>query len=348
MKIGVDRLRQEHSLPPEGYKALLTCRDPDVLSYLYAQAREVALANFGNNIYIRGLIEISNCCRNNCYYCGIRKGNIQVERYRLSRETILDCCRQGYKLGFRTFVLQGGEDAAQSSDWIEGTVAAIRGEFPDCAITLSLGEKSREEYERFFRAGANRYLLRHETYNKEHYRQLHPAEMRQDTRLQCLQWLKEIGYQTGTGIMVGSPGQTTEHLIEDIRFIERFSPQMIGIGPCIPHPNTPFAGSPSGSIEQTLRLLSIFRLMHPQALIPATTALATLAADGRERGILAGANVVMPNLSPQEVRGKYELYNNKASLGAEAAEGLAALDQQLSAISYRIVTDRGDFGKYKL
>ena len=186
MKIGVDRLRQEHSLPPEGYKALLTCRDPDVLSYLYAQAREVALANFGNNIYIRGLIEISNCCRNNCYYCGIRKGNIQVERYRLSRETILDCCRQGYKLGFRTFVLQGGEDAAQSSDWIEGTVAAIRGEFPDCAITLSLGEKSREEYERFFRAGANRYLLRHETYNKEHYRQLHPAEMRQDTRLQCL------------------------------------------------------------------------------------------------------------------------------------------------------------------
>lgn len=205
MKIGVDRLRQEHSLPPEGYKALLTCRDPDVLSYLHAQAREVALANFGNNIYIRGLIEISNCCRNNCYYCGIRKGNIQVERYRLSRETILDCCRQGYKLGFRTFVLQGGEDAAQSSDWIEGTVAAIRGEFPDCAITLSLGEKSREEYERFFRAGANRYLLRHETYNKEHYRQLHPAEMRQDTRLQCLQWLKEIGYQTGTGIMVGSP-----------------------------------------------------------------------------------------------------------------------------------------------
>ena len=342
MKIGVDRLRQEHSLPPEGYKALLTCRDPDVLSYLYAQAREVALANFGNNIYIRGLIEISNCCRNNCYYCGIRKGNIQVERYRLSRETILDCCRQGYKLGFRTFVLQGGEDAAQSSDWIEGTVAAIRGEFPDCAITLSLGEKSREEYERFFRAGANRYLLRHETYNKEHYRQLHPAEMRQDTRLQCLQWLKETGYQTGTGIMVGSPGQTTEHLIEDIRFIERFSPQMIGIGPFIPHPNTPFAGSPSGSIEQTLRLLSIFRLMHPQALIPATTALATLAADGRERGILAGANVVMPNLSPQEVRGKYELYNTKASLGAEAAEGLGILHKQMQSIGYTVLPARGD------
>ena len=205
MKIWVDRLKQEHTLPPEGYKALLTCTHVDVTTYLHRQAQKVTQARFGNNIYIRGLIEISNCCRNNCYYCGIRKGNPQVERYRLSRETILDCCTQGYELGFRTFVMQGGEDAAQSSEWVEETVAAIRNRFPDCAITLSLGEKTREEYERFFRAGANRYLLRHETFNAEHYKLLHPAEMSQQNRIQCLHWLKEIGYQTGTGIMVRQP-----------------------------------------------------------------------------------------------------------------------------------------------
>lgn len=342
MKIWVDRLKQEHTLPPEGYKALLTCTHVDVTTYLHRQAQKVTQARFGNNIYIRGLIEISNCCRNNCYYCGIRKGNPQVERYRLSHETILDCCTQGYELGFRTFVMQGGEDAAQSSEWVEETVAAIRNRFPDCAITLSLGEKTREEYERFFRAGANRYLLRHETFNAEHYKLLHPAEMSQQNRIQCLHWLKEIGYQTGTGIMVGSPGQTTDHLIEDIRFIECFRPQMIGIGPFIPHQDTPFGTSAPGSIEQTLRLLSIFRLMLPDALIPATTALATLAPDGRERGILAGANVVMPNLSPCEERIKYALYNNKASLGAEAAEGLAMLNKQLQAIGYKVLPTRGD------
>lgn len=344
MKTWVDRLKAEQTLPLEGYKTLLTCPDADAVAYLHRQAREVTQAHFSNKIYIRGLIEISNCCRNNCYYCGIRKGNPKVERYRLSRETILDCCTQGYELGFRTFVMQGGEDPAQSAEWIEETVAAIRDRFPDCAITLSLGEKSREEYERFFRAGANRYLLRHETYNAAHYRELHPAEMSQPKRVQCLQWLKEIGYQTGTGMMVGSPGQTIEHLIEDIKFIERLRPEMIGIGPFIPHHDTPLAASAPGSMELTLILLSIFRLMQPAALIPATTALATLAANGRERGILAGANVVMPNLSPCEERKKYELYNNKASLGTEAAEGLTLLRKQLHAIGYEISTERGDFG----
>lgn len=342
MRIWIDRLRQEHSLPAEGYKSLLTCPDADTIAYLHRQAQEVAQGYFGNKVYIRGLIEISNCCRNNCYYCGIRKGNAHAERYRLSRESILECCEQGYEPGFRTFVLQGGEDPMQSSDWINETVSDIRCRFPDCAITLSLGERSREDYERFFRSGANRYLLRHETYNQTHYEQLHPTEMSQSTRLQCLKWLQEIGYQTGTGIMVGSPGQTVEHLIEDIRFMEHFRPQMIGIGPFIPHHDTPFATSPPGSIGQTLILLSIFRLMHPTALIPATTALATLATDGRERGILAGANVVMPNLSPCETRKKYELYNNKASLGAEAAEGLAILRSQMQAIGYEVLPVRGD------
>ena len=240
-------------------------------------------------------------------------------------------------------MVEGGEDPALTDEWIEKTVAAIHCEFPDCAITLSLGEKSREAYERFFRAGANRYLLRHETHNEEHYRKLHPEEMSLKHRLQCLQWLKEIGYQTGTGIMVGTPGQTLTHLVEDLLFIEQFQPQMIGIGPFIPHHDTPFGTEPAGSVGMTLKLLSLFRLMHPSALIPSTTALATLSPDGREKGILAGANVVMPNLSPREQREKYTLYDNKAAFGAEAAEGLRALAQQLETIGYRISTDRGDY-----
>lgn len=343
MKQLIDKLRHKHSLTGEEYAILLTCQDADTLMYLQQQAQEVTLAHFGNAIFIRGLIEVGNRCRNNCYYCGIRKGNPAVARYALKRETILECCREGYALGFRTFVMQGGEDPALTDEWIEATVAAIRNEFSDCAITLSLGEKSREAYERFFRAGANRYLLRHETHNEQHYRKLHPEEMSLKHRLQCLQWLKEIGYQTGTGIMVGSPGQTLPHLVEDLLFIEQFHPQMIGIGPFIPHHETPFGMEPAGSVEMTLKLLSLFRLMHPSALIPSTTALATLSPDGREKGILAGANVVMPNLSPREQREKYALYDNKAAFGAEAAEGLRNLAQRLGTIGYRISTDRGDY-----
>lgn len=343
----VNKLQQDRTLLPEEFRQLLSGCDAETLRYINERAREVSLRQFGNKIYVRGLIEVSNCCRNNCYYCGIRKGNANIERYRLSEESILECCRQGYELGFRTFVLQGGEDAALTDERMEAIVACIRKSFPDCAITLSLGEKSREAYERFFRAGANRYLLRHETFDEAHYRQLHPAEMSAKRRLQCLQDLKEIGYQTGTGVMVGSPGQAVEHLVQDILFIERLRPEMIGIGPFLPHHDTPFASFPSGTVEQTLLLLSIFRLMHPSALIPATTALATLAPDGRERGILAGANVVMPNLSPREERKKYELYNDKASLGAESAEGLAALQKQLQGIGYEISFDRGDYEAHR-
>lgn len=343
MKQWIDRLRKDKTLDQEVFRQLLTGCNAETLRYINQQAREVSQLHFGHRIFTRGLIEISNCCRNNCLYCGIRKGNPHVKRYRLTKESILQCCRQGYNLGFRTFVLQGGEDPAFTDERMEETVAAIRQEFPDCAITLSVGEKPREVYERFFRAGANRYLLRHETFNEAHYQLLHPAEMSSQRRLQCLRDLKDIGFQTGTGIMVGSPGQTVDHLLEDIRFIEQLQPEMIGIGPFLPHHDTPFAHHPSGTMQQTLLLLSIFRLMHPSALIPSTTALATLAPDGRERGILAGANVVMPNLSPQEERKNYELYNDKASLGAESAEGLALLQAQLQRIGYEISTDRGDF-----
>ena len=339
----IDKLYQKHALTAEEYRSLLLCQDTEINGYLQQKAQQTTLDRFGNSVFIRGLIEIGNRCRNNCLYCGIRKGNTMVSRYALSRETILRCCREGYTLGFRTFVLQGGEDASQTDDWITETVASIRREFPDCAITLSLGEKSKEAYQRFFDAGANRYLLRHETFNEIHYRELHPSEMSRDNRLQCLQWLKDIGYQTGTGIMVGSPRQTIDHLVEDLLFIEHLRPEMIGIGPFIPHANTPFANEPAGSIELTLKLLSIFRLMHPSALIPATTALASLSPDGRERGILAGANVVMPNLSPSDVREKYTLYNHKAAFGSEAAEGLKLLEKQLNKIGYTISYLRGDY-----
>ena len=343
MKSLVDKLTNAHTLNAEEYRRLLLCENKDSLSYLQAKARETSIARFGRKVYIRGLIETTNRCHNDCLYCGIRRSNTNVVRYALSPETILQCCREGYALGFRTFVLQGGEDLSQTSARLEKTTRDIRREFPDCAITLSFGEMERDDYQRLFDAGANRYLLRHETFNAGHYRSLHPSEMNREHRLQCLQDLKDIGYQVGTGIMVGSPGQTVGHLVEDLLFIERFRPEMIGIGPFIPHKDTPFANQPAGSIGMTLKLLAIFRLMHPSALIPATTALATLAPDGTEQSILAGANVVMPNLSPASVRKQYTLYNNKAAFGSEAAEGLQELKERLERIGYEISKERGDY-----
>lgn len=338
----IEKLHWERTATPDEIYYLLQHCDETHLAFINEKAREVARIHFGNKIYIRGLIEVGNCCRNDCYYCGIRKSNRHIERYRLDKETILACCEEGYRLGFRTFVLQGGEEGSRSDNFIIDTVSSIRKAFPEVAITLSLGEKPTSTYEAFFQAGANRYLLRHETHNEAHYRRLHPQEMSLANRLRCLNDLKRIGFQTGTGIMVGSPGQTLDNLLEDILFIQELQPEMIGIGPYLPHHDTPFAQMPPGNMEQTLLLLSIFRLMHPQALIPSTTALATLAENGRERGILAGANVVMPNLSPVFQRSKYTLYDNKASMGAEAAEGLLLLEQKLKKIGYTIDMGRGD------
>ena len=283
MKQWIDKLRQERTLSPEELRQLLTGCDAETLRYINKQAQEVALRHFGNKIYIRGLIEVSNCCRNNCYYCGIRKGNPNIERYRLNLESILDCCRQGYKLGFRTFVLQGGEDPALTDDRIEMTVARIRQNYPDCAITLSIGEKSYESYKRFREAGADRYLLRHETANDVHYRKLHPEEMRLEARKQCLYDLKTLGYQVGAGFMVGSPEQTAETLADDLVFLKELDPQMVGIGPFIPHHDTMFAKEPSGSVPLTLFLLSVIRIMLPHVLLPATTALGTADPLGREK-----------------------------------------------------------------
>lgn len=339
----VDRLAREQTLSAEELRRLLTDLDSETQAYLHRAACEVARAHFGREIYIRGLIEIGNICRNDCRYCGIRRSNRRVERYRLSPETILACCEEGYRLGMRTFVLQGGEDPAFDDRTLTALVGEIRRRWPECTVTLSLGERPEASYRALFEAGARRYLLRHETIDAAHYRLLHPEEMSLEHRLECLRALKRIGYQTGTGIMVGSPGQTVDHLVQDLLFMHDFRPEMIGIGPFIPQHDTPFGAERAGSAELTLTLISILRLMHPSALIPATTALSTLSEEGRIRGILAGANVVMPNLSPPSERAKYALYEGKASSGAEAAEGLEQLRRQLQEIGYRISPARGDY-----
>lgn len=340
MKNLIDKLEKEQRLTKEEWIALLE-KQSDA-EYLFERAVTVRKQYYGTKIYTRGLIEFTNFCKNNCLYCGIRRDNSNVCRYRLSKEEIMDCCKNGYALGFRTFVLQGGEDAYFTDERLEEIVFEIKRNYPDCAVTLSVGERSRESYERLFAAGADRYLLRHETANEAHYKKLHPKEMLLSERKKCLLDLKEIGYQVGCGFMVGSPFQTSETLAEDMLFIKELKPHMVGIGPFLPHRDTPFAKEKKGGLEQTLYLLGLLRLMQPNLLLPATTALGTISADGRERGILAGANVVMPNLSPTGVRKKYELYDNKISSGEEAAECRRQLAESMKKIGYELVTDRGD------
>ncbi len=313
------------------------------VAYLCAQAREVADSVYGKKVFKRGLIEFTNYCKNDCYYCGIRRSNACAQRYRLDKETILSCCEKGYALGYRTFVLQGGEDGYFSDDRVCEIVSEIRKKYTDCAITLSIGEKSKESYQKYFDVGADRYLLRHETANEAHYGKLHPAELSLQTRKQCLFDLKEIGYQVGCGFMVGSPYQSIETLYEDLMFIKELEPHMVGIGPFIPQKETPYGEERAGTLEMTLRLLAIIRLIHPHALLPATTALGTIHEEGRELGILAGANVVMPNLSPNDVRDKYRLYDNKACTGDESTEGDANLRLRMKKMGYDLVCDRGDY-----
>lgn len=314
---------------------------------LYEYAMKRRTEYYDTDVYIRGLIEFTNCCKNNCFYCGIRAGNGNVNRYRLSEDDIISCCNEGYALGFRTFVLQGGEDMAYSDDDICKIVDKIKSAYPDCAVTLSIGERSRQSYKAYFDAGADRYLLRHETADAKHYSKLHPSEMSLENRKRCLWDLKEIGYQVGSGFMVGSPFQTTENLVSDLRFLQELQPDMIGIGPFLPHTDTPFGNKEKGSLVKCLNLIAILRLMFPYALIPSTTALGTIHPDGREMGLEAGANVIMPNLSPVSSRKLYELYDNKICTGEEAAEGLDDLKRRVKAVGFKIVSDRGDVKAHK-
>ncbi len=340
----IDKLYINHSLSMDEYELLIKGFSNELMGYAAERAVSLRENVYGNDVYIRGLIEISNFCKNDCYYCGIRRSNKKCERYRLYKTDILECAKNGYDLGFRTFVLQGGEDAYFTDEVLTDIVSTLKATYPDCAVTLSLGERSFDSYKALFEAGADRYLLRHETANAEHYTKLHPNELTLENRLRCLKDLKEIGYQTGMGFMVGSPFQTAKSLAEDLKLIEEFSPEMCGIGPFIPHCDTPFADKPRGDTSLTLFLLSLVRLIKPNILLPATTALGT-EKNGRERGILAGANVIMPNLSPKSVRAKYELYNGKPTVGTETAEELTKLKKDMEKIGYRIVVDKGDIKK---
>ena len=341
----INKLEKNGSLSLDEYKHLIDNRNEEYAEILASKAVESRKRIYGNDVYIRGLIEISNVCKNDCHYCGIRAGNRNCERYRLNKEQILSCCENGYSLGFRTFVMQGGEDGYFSDEVMCDIISEIKIKYPDCAVTLSLGERSYESYKRLFDAGADRYLLRHETADKEHYQKLHPENLSFDYRMECLENLKKIGYQTGCGFMVGSPFQTSEHLAKDLKFIEEFKPEMCGIGPFVPHKETVFRDFTSGSVELTCYLLSIIRLISPNILLPATTALGSIDPVGREKGILAGANVVMPNLSPLDARAKYELYNNKLSIGAESAQGKRELEKRMESIGFKIVTAKGDIKK---
>lgn len=346
MKELIDQLYKERNLDSNALCQLIALADDSQQElYLFEKARQKKEEVYQDKIYIRGLIELSNYCKNNCLYCGIRAVNTSIERYRLSKEQILDCTRYGYELGFRTFVLQGGEDPAYSDQYICDIVRQIKEEHPDCAVTLSIGEKTYESYKAYKDAGADRYLLRHETATESHYRMLHPEKMSFENRQRCLEDLKSLGYQVGSGFMVGSPFQTIEHIVADLRYLQQLGPDMIGIGPFIPHHQTPFADKEQGNLHLTLRLIAILRLMFPNALLPSTTALGSIHPQGRKMGLRCGANVVMPNLSPLDVRNLYKIYDNKAYVNAEAAEGIAILKKEAEEIGYKVVIDRGDAKK---
>lgn len=339
------KLQNGIALERDEWRSLLTSSDEKSRRVLLQCAAEITNAHFGKAVFVRGLIEISAYCRNNCKYCGLRCENREAERYRLSKTQILDCCRQGAALGFNTFVLQGGEDPVQNDTWITDLVRDIKREYPDKAVTLSVGERSYEAYKAFRDAGADRYLLRHETRNDEHYARLHPSNMVAAARRKCLSMLKELGFQTGSGMMIGTPWQTIDNIIDDLQYLEELNPEMIGIGPFIPAAGTPFADFPPGSADFTILIVSLLRMRFHKALIPATTAVATIDSRGMEKAILAGANVLMPNLSPADVRGKYSIYDNKKVDDTESAQRLDMLQQKLNAIDRYIDFGRGDYVK---
>ena len=343
----LNKLHTHHSLEKKEWCALLAQYGNETLRQAAADmAQQITIERFGNGVFVRGIVEFSNYCVNDCLYCGIRRSNKKAERYRLDEKEILECCQAGFNYGFRTFVLQSGEDRFWNCDKLCRLLREIKTSFPECAVTLSVGELSESEYQQLYDAGADRYLLRHESASPEHFSMIHPAQQTLDSRMACLRVLKKIGFQTGCGFMVGTPGQTLEHLAEDMAFISTFKPHMVGIGPFIPHCDTPLADHPSGSGEMTLLLLSLCRIMLPEVLLPATTALGTLLPGGRIKGILAGANVIMPNISPVEIRSKYSLYNNKNSADTGSAGVLhSELQQQLAALGRKIVIGRGDYGE---
>jgi biotin synthase len=338
----INRLYQTNSIERDELIYLIKNIDKESNKYLLQKAHATRVQYYSTKVFLRGLIEFTNYCKNDCYYCGIRRSNLKTARYRLNLKQTMECCKKGYDLGYRTFVLQGGEDIYYTDDRIVEMVKSINQEFPDCAITLAIGEKSYESYKRYYEVGADRYLLRQETATVEHYAKLHPQELSLENRKQCLYNLKEIGYQVGAGFMVGSPYQTAENLADDLLFLKKLEPHMVGIGPFIPHKDTSFSNFQAGTLEMTILMIALTRLLLPKALIPATTALGTIHSLGREMGLMAGANVVMPNLSPADVRAKYLLYDNKICAGDEAAECRNCLQERIESIGLTVDSTRGD------
>ena len=339
----IEKLERERKLTVDEFTYILENVTDDDREFIRDKAQTIAKSIFGNKVYTRGIVEFSNICKNDCYYCGIRKSNKNFERYRLTKEQILDCCEAGYEYDYRTFVLQSGEDMYFTDEVMCDIVSSIRKRFPDCAITLSLGERSKESYQKLFDAGANRYLLRHETANKELYEKLHPSFMSFENRMQCLRDLKDIGYQVGAGMMIGAPYQTLRNLAEDFVFLGDFKPHMVGMGPFIPHKDTDFRDEKAGSLEMVLLSISLTRIMLPNVLLPATTALGSINPIGREKGVLAGANVIMPNLSPTEVRKNYLLYNNKICVDDASSQCKSCINARMVKIGYEVEVSRGDY-----
>lgn len=341
----IEKLYQTSVLEESELLYLLENYSKEAAKLLAQRANEVRLKNYGDKVYLRGLVEFTNYCHRHCKYCGIRSENKKVSRYRLLEGEIIDCINRGYELGYRTVVLQGGEDVYYTDDKLVALLERIKDKWPEIAITLSIGEKSYAAYKRYFEAGAERYLLRHETASDALYKSLHP-HMSYENRMRCLSDLKDIGYQVGTGFIVGLPGQTAAHLVQDLMFIKAFKPHMVGIGPFMPQKDTPLGTMPAGTADMTTYLISILRLLQGDLLLPATTSLGSIDPLGREKGLKAGANVVMPNLSPVEVREKYALYDGKVCTGDEAAQCRRCIEKRIEQAGYKVDMGRGDHKKF--
>jgi biotin synthase len=317
----------------------------DDAAELFAMADDIRKRYFKDEVHIRGIIEFSNYCMKNCFYCGLRRDNKTIERYRISEDEIIDTALKAGELGYKTILLQSGEDGGYTIEGLCAIIKRIRSNL-DCAITLSLGEKSFDEYRSLRDAGADRYLLRFETSDRGLFNKLKP-DSSYENRLDCIKNLKKLGFQVGSGFMVGLPGQTYEILADDILLLRELDLDMIGIGPFLSHHNTPLGNSASGTLDLTLRALAIIRILMPDVHIPATTAMGTVEKGGREKALQCGANVIMPNVTPIKYRKYYEIYPNKICIDDAPSDCRACIEGMLKSLGRAAATNKGDSIKVK-
>jgi len=336
---GKDRLCEEDII------RLLSPKDDAEEALLFKMAREVKRSHVGGAVFLRGLIEISNICQKDCYYCGIRKGNLLLRRYKMNKEEVLSAARKAYEWGYGSLTLQSGEVRGEKHiAFIEEIIREIKNMTSgSLGITLSLGEQKNEAYQRWFMAGAHRYLLRIETSNKGLYRALHPEDHSFDHRIECLHALKKIGYQLGTGVMIGLPGQTIENLAHDIIFFMDVDADMIGMGPYVPHMDTPLGRGiadiqkvTSANLIMALKMIAATRIVLKDVNIASATALQAIDENGRERGVMAGANVIMPNMTDAAYRRYYQLYENKPCMDEDSEACRGCLESRIESIGETI------------